>query len=65
MVRDIAVSGKIIAANAPKLYSPEPSQVTLLAKPSDIVAQLASPELKSLFDQETAQLQRLKIEAVS
>ncbi len=69
LVRDIAVSGKIIAANAPKLYSPEPGQVTLLAKPGDkvaqgdIVAQLASPELKSLFDQETAQLQRLKIEA--
>ena len=69
LVRDIAVTGKIIAANAPQLYSTEPGQVTLLAKPGDkvalgdVVAQLASPELKSLIAQERAQLERLKIES--
>ncbi|MCJ8271193.1 MAG: efflux transporter periplasmic adaptor subunit, partial [Psychrosphaera sp.] len=38
LVRDIAVSGKLVAANAPTLYSPEPGKITLLAKPGTQVA---------------------------
>lgn len=69
LVRDIAVSGKLVAANAPTLYSPEPGKITLLAKPGSqvakgvVVAQVESPELKALITQEESTLERLKIEA--
>lgn len=69
LVRDIAVSGKLVAANAPTLYSTETGQVTLTAKPGDtvkqnaIVATLASPELKAQIAQQQSKLARLKIEA--
>lgn len=69
LVRDIAVSGKLVAANAPTLYSTESGQVTLTAKPgdkvakNDVVATLASPELKATIAQEQSKLARLKIEA--
>ena len=49
LIRDVAVTGKLVAANAPTLYSSESGQITLLAKPgdsvieNDIVATLASP----------------------
>ncbi|MDR8522586.1 efflux RND transporter periplasmic adaptor subunit [Shewanella fidelis] len=39
LVRDIPTTGKIVAANAPVLYSPEQGSVTLIAKPGDTVAQ--------------------------
>lgn len=69
LIRDIAVNGKLVAANAPTLYSSESGQVTLLAKPGDIVekntvvATIASPELQSMIKQATAKLERLKIDA--
>ncbi|GHB72600.1 RND transporter MFP subunit [Psychrosphaera saromensis] len=69
LIRDVAVNGKLVAANAPTLYSSEAGQVTLLAKPGDlvkkdtIVATILSPELQSTVKQATATLERLKIEA--
>jgi len=69
LIRDIAVNGKLVAANAPTIYSSEPGQVTLLAKPGDIVkkdaivATILSPELQSTIKQATAKLESLKIDA--
>ncbi|MDU0353537.1 HlyD family efflux transporter periplasmic adaptor subunit [Paraglaciecola aquimarina] len=69
LVRDVAVNGKLVAANAPTLYSSESGQVTLLAKPGDIVeegaivATISSPELQSLIKQATAKLESLKTAA--
>lgn len=69
LIRDIAVNGKLVAANAPTLYSSESGQVTLIAKPGDIVtkdtvvATIASPELQSEIQQAIAKLERLKIDA--
>lgn len=69
LIRDVAVNGKLVAANAPTLYSSEAGQVTLIAKPGDIVekgtivATIASPELQSTIKQATATLERLRIEA--
>ena len=37
LIRDIPTTGKIVAANAPVLYSPEQGSVTLIAKPGDRV----------------------------
>ena len=69
LIRDIAVNGKLVAADAPTLYSSESGQITLLAKPGDIVqkgtvvAVILSPELQSASKQATAKLERLKIES--
>ncbi|GHE78101.1 efflux RND transporter periplasmic adaptor subunit [Thalassotalea profundi] len=69
LIRDIAVNGKLVAANAPTLYSSEAGQVTLLVKPGDtikkgaIVASILSPELQSMIKQATAKLESLKIDA--
>ena len=69
LIRDIAVSGKLIAANAPQLYSPEAGQITLFAKPgdqvekADLIARLESPKLEALVNQENSLLDKLKIDA--
>jgi len=69
LIRDVAVSGKLVAANAPQLYSPEIGDVTMLSRPGDkveagqVVAKLNSPELISLIKQNKSQLAKLKIEA--
>lgn len=69
LVRDIAVSGKLVAANAPFVYSPERGQVTLTVKPGDsvkaqdIVARIHSPELASQIKQQTSVLESLKVAA--
>jgi len=69
LIRDVAVSGKLVAANAPQLYSPEIGDVTMLSRPGDkvkkgqVVARLNSPELISLIKQNKSQLDKLKIEA--
>jgi len=69
LIRDVAVSGKLVAANAPQLYSPEIGDVTMLSRPGDkvtkgqVVAKLNSPELISLIKQNKSQLDKLKIEA--
>ncbi|HET9483778.1 MAG TPA: HlyD family efflux transporter periplasmic adaptor subunit [Xanthomonadales bacterium] len=68
LVRDISVQGRVVAAVSPTLYAPVAGTVTLVAKAGDIVkkddvlAELASPELKSRLDQEGATLQSLDSE---
>jgi HlyD family secretion protein len=67
LVRDVAVSGKAVAANAPQLYNTEKGQITLLAKPGEtvlqdqIVARLVSPELDALIKQQESTLEQLSI----
>jgi HlyD family secretion protein len=69
LVRDIAVSGRLVAANAPVLYSPAQGQVTLLVKPgdrvkrNDLLATVRSPELEAQIKQQEATLDSLKIAA--
>ncbi|MCO7190599.1 MULTISPECIES: HlyD family efflux transporter periplasmic adaptor subunit [unclassified Pseudoalteromonas] len=64
-VRDISVQGRVIAARRPTLYSPAEGTVTYLVTAGDSVeinqplAQIDSPELKSLLAQEQAELTRL------
>lgn len=68
LTRNISVSGKIVAANAPQLYSAEQGKITLLVKPGEtvskgqIVAQVASPELRSLVEQQESTLGQLRID---
>ncbi|GMM84131.1 efflux RND transporter periplasmic adaptor subunit [Pseudoalteromonas sp. MTN2-4] len=65
-IRDFSVQGKVIAARRPVLYSPAQGTVTYLVDAGDRVemgqalAQVESPELQSLFDQENTQLSRLR-----
>lgn len=67
LVRDVAVSGKAVAANAPQLYNTEAGQITLLAKPGEtvkqnqIVARVVSPELEALIKQQESTLEQLSI----
>ena len=67
LVRDVAVSGKAVAANAPQLYSTEEGQINLLAKPGEsviqnqIVARLVSLELEALIKQQESTLEQLSI----
>ncbi|MCF2857676.1 HlyD family efflux transporter periplasmic adaptor subunit [Pseudoalteromonas sp. SMS1] len=69
LIRDVSVSGRLVAANAPQVYSPEPGQVTLLVKPGDTVeagasiARIDSPELDALIAQQTSLLTQLKLDA--
>ena len=69
LVRDIAVNGKVVAANAPQLYSTEEGQITLLALPGEVVkknqvvAELTSPELQAQIKQQQAVLEQLVIDA--
>ncbi|QYJ78169.1 efflux RND transporter periplasmic adaptor subunit [Shewanella acanthi] len=57
LTRDVATSGKIVAANAPILYSTEEGTVTLLSNPGDtvnkgdLVAKLESPSLTNKLEQ--------------
>lgn len=67
LVRDVAVSGKAVAANAPQLYNTEKGQITLLAKPGEtvlqnqVVARIVSPELDALIKQQESTLEQLSI----
>ncbi len=69
LIRDVAISGKLVAANAPKVYSTEPGQISLLVKAgdtveaNDILARIKSPELDADIKQENSRLEKLKIEA--
>lgn len=55
LIRDVVVSGKVVAANAPQLYNTEIGKTILLAKPGEaaeknqIVAWLLSPEQDALI----------------
>lgn len=57
LTRDVATTGKIVAANAPILYSTEEGTVTLLSNPGDtvnkgdVVAKLDSPRLSNQLEQ--------------
>ncbi|MFU2509192.1 efflux RND transporter periplasmic adaptor subunit [Pseudoalteromonas sp. ASV78] len=65
LVRDVAASGKIVAANAPKVYSPERGYVDLQVKAGDkvnkddIIALVDSPELTNELKQHQSVLARL------
>ncbi|MBM7071799.1 efflux RND transporter periplasmic adaptor subunit [Shewanella sp. 202IG2-18] len=76
LIRDIAATGKIVAANAPVLYSTEEGIVTLEKKPGDsvskgeILAIIRSPNLQSRLQQQQAllagmqsELERAKLDA--
>ncbi|HDZ31479.1 MAG TPA: HlyD family efflux transporter periplasmic adaptor subunit [Pseudoalteromonas sp.] len=66
LIRDIAASGKIVAANAPQIYSPERGFVDLKVKAGDTVKQgdtlalLQSPELTNELKQQESVLKRLE-----
>ena len=66
LVRDISATGKIVAANAPKSYSPEQGFVSLKVKAGDtveqgqIIATVDSPELTNSLKQQESELTRLK-----
>lgn len=67
--RDINAIGKIVAANAPVIYSPAVGRITLLVNPGDsiknqqAIASINSPELVNLLSQEQSALQSLEFEA--
>jgi HlyD family secretion protein len=69
LIRDVVVSGKAVAANAPQLYNTEIGKITLLAKPGEavdknqIVAHLVSPELDALIKLQQSTLEQLSINA--
>ena len=66
LVRDIPTTGKIVAANAPVLYSPEQGSVTLIANPGDtvqqgdVVASIESHKLTNSLKQQQALLEGMK-----
>ena len=66
LVRDISANGKIVAANAPKAYSPEQGFVTLNVKAGDtvekgqVIAEVESPELNNNLKQQESELARLQ-----
>ncbi|BFT30992.1 HlyD family efflux transporter periplasmic adaptor subunit [Alteromonas sp. D210916BOD_24] len=66
LVRDIVTTGKIIAANAPQLYSPAQGYVLLHVTPGDminqgdVIAVVDSPELQSTLKQEQLVLASLQ-----
>jgi HlyD family secretion protein len=68
LVRDIISNGRIVAANAPQIYSPEQGFVKLNVKAGDevsigqIVAILDSPELDNQLKQQVSEINRLKVE---
>ncbi|RLV61691.1 efflux RND transporter periplasmic adaptor subunit [Parashewanella curva] len=68
LTRDIAATGKIVAANAPVLYSTEAGIVTLVCKPGDqvkagdVLAVITSPSLANLAKQQQSTLSAMKIE---
>lgn len=66
LVRDIVSNGRIVAANAPQIYSPEQGFVSLQVKAGDevsigqVVAIVDSPELANQLKQEASEMDRLK-----
>ncbi|MGP9800839.1 efflux RND transporter periplasmic adaptor subunit [Rheinheimera sp. NSM] len=69
LVRDIAVQGRIVAANAPTLYSQETGQVQLFKQPGeavtlgDLLATITSPTLQNDLQQQQAVLAGMQSEA--
>ena len=66
LMRDIVATGRVVAANAPQLYSPEKGFVNLQVKAGEdvtqgqIVATVESPELDNQLKQERSELSRLE-----
>ncbi|MBT1449331.1 HlyD family efflux transporter periplasmic adaptor subunit [Glaciecola sp. XM2] len=66
LVRDVAATGRIVAANAPQLYSPEQGYVELKVQAGDtvtigqVVAIVESPQLQNQLKQERSEMQRLE-----
>ncbi|MDC8832159.1 efflux RND transporter periplasmic adaptor subunit [Alteromonas gilva] len=66
LVRDIAATGRIVAANAPQVYSPEEGIATLQVRAGDsvvkgqVIAAVDSPELQNKLQQERSELARLE-----
>jgi HlyD family secretion protein len=69
LMRDIAVQGRIVAANAPTLYSQETGQVQLFKQPGeavtlgDLLATITSPTLQNDLQQQLAVLESMRSEA--
>lgn len=69
LVRDIAVQGRIVAANAPTLYSQETGQVQLFKQPGesvtigDLLATISSPALQNDLQQQQAVLAGMQSDA--
>jgi HlyD family secretion protein len=66
LMRDVLASGRIVAANAPQLYSPSQGFVDLKVKAGDtvslgeLVAVVESPELENQFKQQQSEMTRLQ-----
>ena len=66
--RDIAVQGRIVAANSPTLYTPATGTVSFKVKAGktvtkgELLANIESPELNSQLEQQKAQLEELQLE---
>jgi len=66
LIRDIAATGRIVAANAPQVYSPQEGLASLLVRAGDTVtkgqdlARVESPELQNELKQERSELARLE-----
>jgi len=66
LVRDIVANGRIVAANAPQVYSPEQGFVSLNVKAGDevyvgqVVAIVDSPELANQLKQQVSEMDRLQ-----
>ncbi|MCC2604641.1 efflux RND transporter periplasmic adaptor subunit [Planctobacterium marinum] len=66
LMRDIVATGRVVAANAPQLYSPEKGFVNLQVKAGEdvktgqVVATVDSPELDNQLKQERSELARLE-----
>jgi len=69
LIRDIAVQGRIVAANAPTLYSQEAGQIEFFKQPGEsviageLLARISSPALESLLQQQQAVLSVLQADA--
>jgi HlyD family secretion protein len=65
LVRDAAVTGRVVAAVSPTLYAPVPGTITLAiragdtVKKGDVLARLDSPELTSELERERSTLAEL------
>lgn len=68
LVRDAAVSGRVVAANSPTLYAPFAGTVAVKIAAGDrverdqLLAVLDSPELSNEFERERATLEQLDVE---
>ena len=66
--RDLAVQGRVVAANSPTLFAPSGGNISLQVKAGeqvefgDLLATIDSPELKSQFEQQKNQLAEQELE---